>query len=309
MQVRAPQEDRYDEVLTDGALALVGRLHEELDGRRLELLDARQELQARLDAGGSLDFVTAPEDFRVAPVPEALQDRRVEITGPTSRKMVINALNSGARGFMADFEDSNSPTWGNMIGGQVNLVDAVRRTIEHDEEGKHYELDEETATLLVRPRGWHLPERHLLVDGEEVAGGLVDFALYLFHNARELLERGAGPYYYLPKLESHLEARLWNDVFNAAQDAIGLDRGTIKATVLIETIPAAFEMDEILYELRDHSAGLNAGRWDYIFSAIKRLRSRDFVLPDRSKVTMTVPFMRAYTELLVKTCHRRGAHA
>src|SRR3954451_23997787 len=309
MQVKAKQEDRYDEVLTDGAIALVGTLHEELDARRRSLLEERQDLQSRLDAGESLEFVPAPEDFTVAPVPDALENRRVEITGPTSRKMVINALNSGARGFMADFEDSNSPTWGNMIGGQVNLVDAVRRTIEDDEEGKHYELDEETATLLVRPRGWHLPERHLLVDGEEVAGGLVDFALYLFHNARELLERGAGPYYYLPKLESHLEARLWNDVMGAAQDAIGLDRGTIKATVLIETIPAAFEMDEILYELRDHSAGLNAGRWDYIFSAIKRLRARDFVLPDRSKVTMTVPFMRAYTELLVKTCHRRGAHA
>jgi malate synthase len=270
--------------------------------------------QAELDGGAPLDFLPDTREVRdgawtVAPAPDALQDRRVEITGPTSRKMVINALNSGARGFMADFEDSNSPTWTNMIGGQVNLVDAVRGTIEHDEDGKHYELGEDTATLLVRPRGWHLPERHVVVDGEGMAGALVDFGLFLFHNARELLERGAGPYFYLPKLESHLEARLWNDVFVYAQEALGLDRGTIKATVLIETIPAAFEMDEILYELRDHSAGLNAGRWDYIFSAIKRLRSRDFVLPDRSKVTMTVPFMRAYTELLVKTCHRRGAHA
>jgi malate synthase len=211
---------------------------------------------------------------------------------------------------MADFEDSNSPTWDNMIGGQVNLVDAVRGTIEHSEGGKDYELGEETATLIVRPRGWHLLERHIVVDGQPVAGGLVDFALYLFHNARELLDRGAGPYYYLPKLESHLEARLWNDVFVHAQDAIGLDHGTIKATVLIETLPAAFEMDEILYELRDHMAGLNAGRWDYIFSAIKRFRTRpEFVLPDRSQVTMTVPFMHAYSELLVKTTHRRGAHA
>jgi malate synthase len=211
---------------------------------------------------------------------------------------------------MADFEDSNSPTWNNMIGGQVNLHDAVRGTIEHEEEGKHYKLDDEVATLLVRPRGWHLVERHLLVDGEPLAGGLVDFGLFVFHNARELLERGAGPYFYLPKMESHREARLWNDVFNMTEDDIGLQRGTIKATVLIETLPAAFEMDEILYELRDHSAGLNAGRWDYIFSAIKRFRTRpEFVTPDRQKVTMTVPFMRAYTELLVKTCHRRGAHA
>jgi malate synthase len=243
-------------------------------------------------------------------VPDALADRRVEITGPTSRKMVINALNSGARGFMADFEDANSPTWGNMAGGQINLIDAVRGTIEHEEEGKQYRLAEETATLLVRPRGLHLPERHLLVDGQPIAGAFMDFGLFLFHNAGELLRRGAGPFFYIPKLESHHEARLWNDAFSLAEDALGLDRGTIKATVLIETIPAVFEMDEILWELRDHSAGLNAGRWDYIFSTIKRFRSRpDFVLPDRAKVTMTVPFMRAYTELLVKTCHRRGAHA
>jgi malate synthase len=314
VEVRGPLEDRYNEVLTEDALGLLADLHREFDGRRRELLERRQQRQAALDAGGTIDFLPDTRELRerewtVAPAPEALQDRRVEITGPTSRKMVINALNSGARGFMADFEDSNSPTWHNMLGGQVNLIDAVRGTIEHDENDKHYELGEETATLLVRPRGWHLAERHLAVDGQPVAGGLVDFALFLFHNARELLERGAGPYFYLPKLESHLEARLWNDVFVHAQEALGLDRGTIRATVLIETIPAAFEMEEILYELRDHSAGLNAGRWDYIFSAIKRLRSRDFVLPDRSKVTMTVPFMRAYTELLVKTCHRRGAHA
>ena len=252
----------------------------------------------------------APEDFTVAPAPDALQDRRVEITGPTSRKMVINALNSGARGFMADFEDSNSPYWSNMVGGQVNLADAIRRTIEHDEKGKHYELGEETAVLLVRPRGLHLPERHLRLNGGDVAGAFMDFGLYVHRNAEELLERGAGPYFYIPKLESAREARLWRDAFVIAEETLGLDRGTIKATVLIETVPAAFEMDAILYELRDHSAGLNAGRWDYIFSTIKRFRSRpEFVLPDRSRVTMTVPFMRAYTELLVKTCHARGAHA
>ena len=307
--------ERFDEILTADALAFVARLHREFDAIRRDLLDARMERQQELDAGGTLDFLADTSDVRegdwtIAPEPQALRDRRVEITGPTSRKMVINALNSGATGFMADFEDSNSPTWSNMIGGQVNLADAIRGTIEHEENGKEYKLDREVATLLVRPRGWHLVERNLLVDGTPVAGGLVDFALYFLHNAHELLERGAGPYFYLPKLESHREARLWNDVFSLAQDHVGLPRGTIKATVLIETIPAAFEMDEILYELRDHSAGLNAGRWDYIFSAIKRFRTRsDFVTPDRKKVTMTVPFMRAYTELLVKTCHRRGAHA
>jgi malate synthase len=315
VEVRAPLQDRFEEVLTPEALELVARLHRELDSTRRELLSVRQARQAELDAGGTLDFLpetreTREGDWRIAPEPDALQDRRVEITGPTSRKMVINALNSGARGFMADFEDSNSPTWANMVGGQVNLADAVRRTIEHEEKGKQYRLEEEAATLLVRPRGLHLPERHLHVDGEQVAGALMDFGLYLHRNAHELLERGAGPYLYIPKLESHREARLWRDAFVIAEEALGLDRGTIKATVLIETIPAAFEMDEILYELREHSAGLNAGRWDYIFSTIKRFRTReDFVTPDRAKVTMTVPFMRAYTELLVKTCHRRGAHA
>jgi malate synthase len=310
IDIQAPVEHRYDEVLTDEALALVGRLHDELDGTRRSLLNARAERQAELDEGGSLDFVPAPEDFTVAPAPNVLQDRRVEITGPTSRKMVINALNSGARGFMADFEDSNSPYWSNMVGGQVNLADAIRRTIEHDEKGKHYELGEETAALLVRPRGLHLPERHLRLNGGDVAGAFMDFGLYVHRNAEELLERGAGPYFYIPKLESAREARLWHDAFVIAEETLGLDRGTIKATVLIETAPAAFEMDAILYELRDHSAGLNAGRWDYIFSTIKRFRTRpDFVLPDRSRVTMTVPFMRAYTELLVKTCHARGAHA
>jgi malate synthase len=306
MNIQAP----HQEALTDQALTLVGRLHEELEGRRRELLDARQELQGRLDAGESLDFVTTPEDFRVAPVPDALQDRRVEITGPTSRKMVINALNSGARGFMADFEDSNSPLWRNMIEGQLNLTDAIKGSIEHDENGKHYSLERDPAVLHVRPRGLHLPEAHLQIQGEPVAGAFMDFGIYVHRNAEALLERGWGPYFYIPKLESHHEAALWRDAFVIAEDALGLDRGTIKATVLIETIPAAFCMDAILYELRDHAAGLNAGRWDYIFSTIKRFRSRaEFLTPDRSAVTMTVPFMKAYSDLVVKTCHARGAHA
>jgi malate synthase len=310
MQVRAMQEDRFDEVLTDGAMALVGRLHEELDARRRDLLEERLDLQSRLDAGGALDFVAAPEDFTVAPVPDALQDRRVEITGPTGRKMVINALNSGARGFMADFEDSNSPYWSNMIEGQVNLADAIRGTIEHDEKGKHYELEGDPAVLHVRPRGLHLPEEHLQLEGHPVAGAFVDFGLYVHRNAEALLERGWGPYFYIPKLESEREAALWRDAFLIAEEELGLDRGTIKATVLIETIPAAFCMDAILYELRDHIAGLNAGRWDYIFSVIKRFRERDeFLTPDRSDVTMTVPFMSAYSDLVVKTAHARGAHA
>ena len=315
VEIDGPRGVRFEEILTADALGFVARLHREFDATRRELLAARQQRQEELDAGGTLDFLADTQDVRagdwtIAPEPGPLQNRRVEITGPTSRKMVINALNSGATGFMADFEDSNSPTWTNMIGGQVNLADAVRGTIEHEENGSHYALDDEVATLLVRPRGWHLSERHLLVDGEPVAGGLVDFGLYVFHNAHELLERGRGPYFYLPKLESHREARVWNDVFDVAEAHLGLRRGTVRATVLIETLPAAFEMDEILYELREHSAGLNAGRWDYIFSAIKRFRTRpEFVTPDRDQVTMTVPFMRAYTELLVKTCHRRGAHA
>jgi malate synthase len=310
IEIRANVEQRYDEVLTDDALALVGRLHEQLDGRRKELLGARAARQAELDAGGTLELRSAPDDFTIAPVPDALQDRRVEITGPTTRKMVINALNSGARGFMADFEDSNSPTWGNMVGGQVNLADAARGSMEHEEGGKQYRLEEEHAVLLVRPRGLHLPERHLQVNGDPVAGAFMDFGLFVHRNAEVLLERGAGPYFYIPKLESAAEAALWRDAFLIAEHALGLDRGTIKATVLIETVPAAFEMDAILYELRDHCAGLNAGRWDYIFSMIKRFRSRpDFVLPDRSEVTMTVPFMHAYSELLVRTCHARGAHA
>ena len=316
VEMRGPRRERHGEVLSADALALVATLHRELDGARRALLRRREERQAELDAGGTLDFLEATRpvregDWTVAPPPPALNDRRTEITGPTSAKMVINALNSGATGFMADFEDANSPTWDNMVGGQANLIDAVRGTIEHTEaDGREYRLAEDPATLLVRPRGWHLPERHVLVDGQPVAGGLFDFGLYFFHNAAELLARGSGPHFYLPKLESHLEARLWNDAFVLAEDALGLDRGVARATVLIETLPAAFEMDEILYELREHSAGLNAGRWDYIFSAIKRFRHRpEFVLPDRARVTMTVPFMRAYSELLVKTCHRRGAHA
>jgi malate synthase len=309
-------EDRFDEILTEEALGFVAGLHREFDDRRRDLLTERAARQERIDAGERPSFLDATAsiregDWRVAPAPKDLLDRRVEITGPTDRKMVINALNSGARCFMADFEDSNAPTWSNMVQGQVSLADAVRRTIElTTDDGREYRLGDEVATLLVRPRGWHLPERHLLVDGEPVSGSLFDFGLAFFHNAREQLERGTGPYVYLPKLEGHLEGRLWNDVFGWAQDRLGIERGTIRATVLIETILAAFEMDEILFELRDHAAGLNAGRWDYIFSVIKKFR-RDpvFVLPDRAQITMTVPFMRAYTELLVRTCHRRGAHA
>ena len=315
-EIRAPLQERFDEILTDDALAFVGELHERFEPARQDLLRRRAERRTRFAAGETLDFLDGTRevregDWRVGQPPADLENRRVEITGPTERKMVINALNSGARGFMSDFEDSNSPTWANMIGGQVNLSDAIARTIEFSSpEGKEYGLNDEVATLLVRPRGWHLPEKHLLVDGDPIAGALCDFGFYFFHNARKLLEAGSGPYFYLPKLESHLEARLWNDVFAFAQQSLGMERGTIKATVLIETLPAAFEMEEILYELRDHSAGLNAGRWDYMFSAIKCFRDRpEFVLPDRNSVTMTAPFMRVYTELLVKTCHRRGAHA
>ena len=306
---------RDEEILSADALAFVAELHRRFDARRRSLLTARVERQARIDAGELPDFLPETRevregDWRVAPVPADLQDRRVEITGPVDRKMVINALNSGARCFMADFEDANSPTWRNNLDGQANLIDAIERTIELDTGAKRYSLGDDPAVLLVRPRGWHLPERHLVVDGEPMSGSLFDFGLYLFHNGRRLLDKGSGPYLYLPKLESHLEARLWNDVFVFAEEELDLPPGSIKATVLIETILAAFEMEEILFELRDHSAGLNAGRWDYIFSIIKKFRERDeFVLPDRAQVTMTVPFMRAYTELLVKTCHRRGAHA
>src|SRR5262245_27939404 len=316
VELRALAPSGCGEILTDEALDFVADLQRAFGGRRDELLEARANRQQRLLSGELPDFldetrsVREDDSWRVAEAPPDLHDRRVEITGPTDRKMVINALNSGARVFMADFEDANSPTWTNLVEGQQNLVEANERTIALDTGEKTYRMHDEVATLLVRPRGWHLPERHLLVDGEPVSGSLFDFGLYMFHSAKRALARGSGPYFYLPKLESHLEARLWNDVFLHAQDALGIPRGTIRATVLIETILAAFEMDEILYELREHSAGLNAGRWDYIFSVIKKFRHRDdFVLPDRSQVTMTVPFMRAYTELLVKTCHRRGAFA
>jgi malate synthase len=317
VEVKGPIEGRASEVLTPQALAFVARLQREFGGRRLELLKLRDERQARIDAGENPQFLVTTSsvrdsDWNIAKAPKDLQDRRVEITGPTDRKMLINALNSGARVFMADFEDANAPTWSNLTEGQVNLIDAIERRIDFKSpEGKEYRLNEKVATLLVRPRGWHLDERHVEVDGKPVSGSLFDFGLYFFHNAERLLTKGSGPYFYLAKLESHLEARLWNDVFNLAQDELKIPRGTIRATVLIETILAAFEMDEILYELRDHSSGLNAGRWDYIFSIIKKFRNRgpNFVLPDRAQVTMTVPFMRAYTELLVKTCHRRGAHA
>jgi malate synthase len=303
-------------VLTPEALELVALLEREFAGRRQELLAARGERQTRIAGGELPDFLEETRgvregDWRVAPVPRDLEDRRVEITGPAGdRKMVVNAFNSGARIYMSDFEDANSPTWENVVGGQQNLTDAIERTISIESGEKTYSLKDDVAVLLVRPRGWHLTERHVEIDGRPVSASLFDFGVYLSRNAERLLERGSGPYFYLPKLESHREARLWNDVFVLAQEHLGLPNGTIKATVLIETILAAFEMDEILYELRDHSGGLNAGRWDYIFSAIKKFREReDFVLPDRADVTMTVPFMRSYTELLVQTCHKRGAHA
>jgi malate synthase len=305
-----------EQVLTHDALAFVANLHRQFNPTRKARLAQRAERQKAIDAGQLPDFLPETAHIRssawqVASAPTDLNDRRVEITGPTERKMMINALNSGAKVFMADFEDALSPTWENVIAGQINCSDSIRRTIEfRNPDGRTYRLNETTATLLIRPRGWHLVEKHVTVDGEPISASLFDFGLYLFRNAKELLARGSGPYFYLPKQESHLEARLWNDVFNAAQDAVGIPRGTIRATVLIETILAAFEMEEILYELRDHMAGLNAGRWDYIFSTIKKMRNRsDMLLPDRSQVTMTVPFMRAYTELLIRTCHKRGAHA
>ncbi len=316
IDLRGAIEPGFEEVLSPDALEFVAELEREFGLRRRELLQARAGRRERLRAGELLDFLPETRDVRegdwkVAPVPADMQQRWVEITGPTDRKLTINALNSGADGFMADFEDANTPTWRNLVNGHINLRDAIDRTISYEgSDGRHYECNEEVATLLIRPRGWHLTERHLLVGGEPVTGALFDFGLYFFHCAPRLLEHDSGPYFYLPKMESHLEARLWNDVFCHAQDALGIQRGTIKATVLVETLPAAFEMDEILYELRDHSAGLNAGRWDYIFSAIKCFPDRpEMVLPDRGDVTMTVPFMRAYTELLAATCHRRGAHA
>src|SRR5438445_2207369 len=316
VQLKRKVEGRAGEVLTPKAFAFVAKRQREFGSRRQELLRLRDERQARLDAGESPQFLVTTSsvrdsEWKVGKAPQDLQDRRVEITGPTDRKMLINALNSGARVFMADFEDANSPTWSNLVEGQVNLIDAIERRIDFTSpEGKEYRLNDKVATLLVRPRGWHLDERHVEVDGKPISGGLFDFGLYFFHNVERLLKKGSGPYFYLPKLESHLEARLWNDVFNLAQDELGIPRGTIRATVLIEPILAAFEMEEILYELRQHSAGLNAGRWDYLFSIIKKFCDRgDLVLPDRNQITMTAPFMSAYTELLVRTCHRRGAHA
>jgi malate synthase len=303
-------------ILTRDALDFVARLHREFNPTREALLRARRERQRRIDEGATLDFPAETKrvresDWRVAPAPPDLEDRRVEITGPVERKMMINALNSGASCFMADFEDALSPTWENVMLGQGNLLDAVRRRMTFENpDGKTYRLNDGIATLIVRPRGWHLVDAHIVVGDQPISASLLDFGLYFFHNARELLERDSGPYFYLPKMESHHEARLWNDVFVAAQEWLGIDGGSIRATVLIETMLAALEMDEILYELREHAAGLNAGRWDYIFSAIKKFRLReDRMLPDRSQVGMTVPFMRAYTDLLVKTCHRRGAHA
>src|SRR5712671_3579689 len=320
VEITGPYGDRYDEILTPQAIDLIAALHAELGPRRSELLTARRRRQAELSGGAVPDFLPETRDiredlsWRVAPPAPGLVDRRVEITGPTDRKMTINALNSGARVWLADFEDANTPLWHNMITGQLNLKDALDRKIDFTSaEGKDYALrpDDELATIVVRPRGWHLDEKHILIDGVRASGSLVDFALYMAASAQRQLEAGKGPYFYLAKNESHLEARLWNDAFNIAQDYLGIPRGTIRATVLIETIPAAFEMEEILYELREHSAGLNAGRWDYLFSIIKKFRTRgkDFVLPERNAVTMTAPMMRAYTELLVKTCHGRGAHA
>ncbi|MFI8326613.1 malate synthase A [Streptomyces sp. NPDC085529] len=312
---------RQEEVLTEAALAFVAELHRRFTPRRDELLARRAERRAEIARTSTLDFlpetaaIRADDSWKVAPAPAALNDRRVEITGPTDRKMTINALNSGAKVWLADFEDASAPTWENVVLGQVNLIDAYTRAIDFTDArtGRSYALKpaEELATVVMRPRGWHLEERHLTFEGRAVPGALVDFGLYFFHNAQRLIDLGKGPYFYLPKTESHLEARLWNDVFVFAQDYVGIPQGTVRATVLIETITAAYEMEEILYELRDHAAGLNAGRWDYLFSIVKNFRDggAKFVLPDRNAVTMTAPFMRAYTELLVRTCHKRGAHA
>ena len=307
----------YEEILSPAALKFLVVLHERFNQTRLELLQTRAQRQIDIDNGQVPDF--NPEtvairngDWQVAPIPEDLKDRRVEITGPVDRKMIINALNSGAKVFMADFEDSNTPSWTNVIDGQINLRDAINKSIsfENPKNGKQYSLKEEVATLMVRPRGWHLEEQHITINGELMSGSLVDFGLYFFHNAKWLIENGSGPYFYLPKLESHLEARLWNDIFKFSQDYIGIPQGTIKATVLVETILASFEMDEILYELKEHSAGLNCGRWDYIFSYIKKFRNYPHrILPDRASVTMGVPFMEAYSKLVIKTCHKRGVHA
>jgi malate synthase len=305
----------FAQILSPEALGFVAALHRRFESRRQELLARRAARQKEFDSGVKPDFLEETKrirdsEWKVASQPQDLLDRRVEITGPTDRKMVINALNSGASTFMADFEDANCPTWDNMIDGQINLRDAVRRNVTLEQGGKQYRLNDSTAVLIPRPRGWHLDEKHVSVDGQPVSGGVLDFALYFFHNAKELVARGSGPYFYLPKMESHLEARLWNDIFLFSQIELGLPRGTIRATALIETVVAAFEMDEILYELREHSSGLNIGRWDYIFSCIKKFRAdSNFCLADRAQVTMTAPFMRAYALLLVKTCHHRGAPA
>ncbi len=316
VEIRGNVTPEFAEILTTKALSFVAKLERTFGATRETLLKRRAERQTAFDAGASPDFLPETQsvrdgDWTIAPTPADIQDRRVEITGPTERKMVINALNSGAKVFMADFEDSNSPTWENMIEGHINLRDAVRRTITYaSPDGKQYQLNDQTAVLFVRPRGWHLVDKHILIDGKPISGGLLDFGLYFFHNVKEMLARGTSPYFYLPKMESHLEARLWNDVFVLAQNELGVPQGTIKATVLIETILAAFEMDEILYELREHSAGLNCGRWDYIFSCIKKFRNNpDFVLANRALVTMTTHFMRSYSLLAIKTCHRRNAHA
>jgi malate synthase len=317
LELKGASPARAEEVLTPEALAFLAGLHRKFNDRRLELLALREERQTRFDAGGAPDFLPETKavrdgDWKVAPIPADLLDRRVEITGPVDRKMIINALNSGARVFMADFEDATSPTWANLVEGQVNLKDrwAGKLGFTDAATGKSYALRDQVATLLVRPRGWHLPEAHAVVDGEEMSGSLFDFGLYVFHNAKATLAAGTGPYFYLPKMESHLEARLWNEVFVHAQAALGIPNGTIKATVLIETLPAAFEMDEILYELRDHMAGLNCGRWDYIFSFIKRMKTHaDLVTPDRAQMVMGKAFLRAYSLKLIQTCHRRGAFA
>src|ERR1044071_2731275 len=315
VQIGGRVTSEFAAILTPEALEFVAKLHRRFEPRRQELLARRAARQKEFDRGVLPDFLAETKKVRdaewtIAAQPKDMLDRRGEITGPTDRKMVINALNCGASTFMADFEDANCPTWHNMVDGQINLRDAVRRTISLEQNGKQYRLNDKTAVLIPRPRGWHLDEKHAMVDGRPISGSLFDFGLFFFHNARELLARGSGPYFYLPKMESHLEARLWNDVFDFSEQRLQIKKGSIKATALIETVLAAFEMDEILHELREHSAGLNAGRWDYIFSVIKKLGHRpEFVLPDRAAVTMAVPFMRAYTELLVKTCHARGAHA
>ncbi len=317
LSIKGDFKETYTEILTPEAQEFLKALHEKFNARRKELLAKRKERQKELDAGKMPDFLPETKHIRegdwiVAPLPADLQDRRVEITGPVNRKMVINALNSGAKMFMADFEDSNTPNWNNNIQGQINLRDAIRRTIDftNPKNGKYYTLNNEIATLLVRPRGWHLEEKHIQVNGESMSGGFVDFGLYVFHNAKQLIANGSGPYFYLPKMESHLEARLWNDVFVFAQDYLEISQKTIKATVLIETILASFELDEILYELRDHSSGLNCGRWDYIFSYIKKFRNIEgFIMPDRAKVGMTTHFMSSYSQLVIKTCHKRNVHA